>query len=178
MSSTLVRSKFIAQKGFTLIEVVISIVVFAISLSVISTMIIPAEEQSIDQIQQIEAAELGQGLLNEILAMAYDHNSDMSGGTNRCDEAGMLACSNTMGPDGSETRGQYNDVDDYNGYTDKVTPTGTSLYRGYNDFLIAVTVGYDGASIGLNNRLAKRITIVITTPLGTDITFSSYKTNY
>jgi len=173
------------QLGFTLIEIIIGIVVLAISLSIITTLIVPAEQQSADQIHQIKAAELGQGMLDEILGRAFDENSDHAGSVWRCDETTpvvRLACSAaaTFGvPDaGESTRDTFDDVDDYNGFNSKVNSTNQNLDKGYNSFQIAVSVVYDGVALGLANRLAKRVTVTITTPLGTAIEFTGYKSNF
>jgi len=173
------------QSGFTLIEVIVGIVVFSISIALVMNLIVPAEQQSADQGQQIKAAELGQGMLDEILGRAFDHNSDMVGSIWRCDETGRSDCTDLLGPEaGENTRAVFNDVDDYNGFTLKVDSTDNPLDDGYNSFEIAVNVIYDGNTLGLNdptvdnNRLAKRITVTVITPLKTAVTFAGYKSNF
>jgi MSHA pilin protein MshD len=170
----------IRQQGFTLIEVIIGIVALSISLSIVATLLVPTEEQSAGQIHQIQAAELAQGLLDEISSRAFDQNSDMAGGVNRCNETGFVPCSAILGPESGElSRQDYNDVDDYHGYMLKETATGDGLAKGYTNFALGVTVVYDGLALGLaDNQLAKRISVTVTTPLGTAITFSRYKANY
>lgn len=175
--------------GFTLIEVIIGIVVFAISLSIIIQLILPTERNSADQIHQIKAAQLGQALLDDIMSRSFDENSDRAGGAIRCDSAGNIACSNILGPDAGENRrSQYDDVDDFNGYTAAIDSIDTGLARGYNSFNILVNVvllndselvdelNLTNALAG--NQLAKRITVTVTTPLGTAIAFTAYKTNF
>lgn len=170
------------QQGFTLIEIIIGIVVLSISMAIILTLIVPAEQHSADQIHQIKAAELGQSMLNEIIGHAFDNNSDMAGSVWRCNETGKPACTaaTALGPEAGEiNRSLFNDVDDYNGFTVHVNAANESLDRGYDTFKIAVVVSYDGLMLGLaNNNLAKRITVTITTPLGTDIAFTGYKSNF
>lgn len=172
------------QKGFTLIEVIIGIVALSLSLAIVTSFIAPTEQKSADQIHQVKAAELAQSLMNEIMAKAFDNNSDMAGGRDRCDEAGYANCTTSLGSEGSESRSTFNDVDDYDGYTAKINSTEGSLDSGYSSFDILVNVSYDSADIlGLgtspqNTALAKLIQITVTTPLGTDITFASYKTNF
>lgn len=184
------------QSGFTLIEIIIGIVVFSISLALVINLIVPAEQQSADQVHQIKAAELGQGMLDEILGRAFDNNSDMVGSIWRCDEVGIIGkpdrdrCTDDSGSEGLEgvIRSRFNDVDDYDGFEWKVGSTDNALHSGYDSFTIAVVVIYDGDTLGLtghpsldiddNNRLAKRITVTVTTPLGTAITFAGYKSNF
>jgi MSHA pilin protein MshD len=169
------------HKGFTLIEIIIGIVMLSISLTIVANLIAPTEEQSADNLLQIKAAELGQSLLKDISSRAFDDNSDMAGGRFRCDEAGQLACTNVLGREGAEaanTRDDYNDVDDFNGYQiadDLLNP----LDNSYNNFTVEVEVRYAGIELGLaNNNLAKRITVTVTTPLGTAIEFATHKANF
>lgn len=172
------------SRGFTLVEIIIGIVVLSISLSIISTLIVPADEKSADQILQVKAAELGQSLLNDISSRAFDQNSDMAGGLVRCGEPGdgsnPCTLAGSFGPDTGETnRGLFNDVDDFNGYSQHVNANNISLDEGYSNFIIDVSVTYDGASLGFaSNEAAKRITVSVTTPLGTKIQFATHKANF
>ncbi len=180
-------SNYLRPKGFTLVEIIVAIVALAISMSVIFSLMVPAEKQSADQLHQIKAAELGQGLLDEILGRAYDDNSDMAGSHWRCDEIGRPACTAETAfgaePDeytsGQADRNLFDDVDDYHGFTTHVNSTNTSLDSGYSSFGISVEVTYKGLELNLtNNRLAKRIVVTITTPLGSEIRFTAYKSNF
>jgi len=169
------------QKGFTLIEVIIGIVMLSISMSVIIALIVPTEEHSADQIHQIKASELGQSLLEEILGRAFDQQSDMAGSHWRCNETGRAVCTTqaNFGPEAGEiSRSLYNDVDDYNGFSQLIGATDANLDAGYNNFKIYVSVVYDGTSVGLVNNQAKRVTVTITTPLQTDISFTGFKANF
>ena len=182
-----------SQRGFTLLEIIIGIVALSISLAVVSSFIAPAEQQSADQIHQIKAAELGQGMLDEILGRAFDENSDMVGSHWRCGEIGQDKCTATgagtgnLGADADEIGGVppkplrylFDDVDDYNGFSESVNSTNISLGESFNSFQINVSVAYAGSELGLsNNNLAKRITVTVTTPLGTAINFTGYKANF
>lgn len=170
------------QHGFTLIELIVGIVVLTISLSIVSTLIAPAEEKSVDNVLQIKASVLAQSLMNDITSRAFDDNSDMSGGLVRCDETGALPCTTTLGPEPDEDpndRNTFDDVDDFNGFSDYVNATDNPIDGGYSQFTILITVTYAGTELGLtNNTLAKRITVTVTTPLGTAIEFTSHKANF
>lgn len=188
MSLTTSPNKLLAyqvkiQQGFTLIELIIGIVVLSVSLSIVSTLIVPAEEKSADNILQIKASELAQSLMTDILSRAFDDNSDMSGGRIRCGEPAANACtlSSELGPETGEAgnRNLFDDVDDFHGYNELINASNDTLDGGYNQFTVNVTVIYAGDDLGLaNNLLAKRITVTVTTPLGTAIAFTSYKANF
>ena len=168
--------------GFTLIEIIIAIVVLSISLSIVSTLIVPAEQKSADQIHQVKAAELAQSLLNDISSRAFDHKSDMTGGRNRCDEPDDVTkpCTTSLGPETGETsREDYNDVDDFHEYASNDDALDNSLGESYSSFKIYVDVQYAGLELRLaDNKLAKRITVTVTTPLGTEIKFATHKANF
>jgi len=172
------------SRGFTLIEIIIGIVVLSISLSVISTLIGPAEQKSADQILQVKAAELGQSFLNDISARAFDENSDMAGGLVRCGEPndGSNDCTTqaNFGPEAGENdRGLFNDVDDFDNYSELINANDVGLHSSYDSFTVDVQVIYDGTSLGLaSNFDAKRITVTVTTPLGTAIEFATHKANF
>lgn len=182
--------------GFTLVEVIIGIVVLSIALTIISSLIVPTEEKSADNILQIKAAELGQSLLNDISSRAFDHNSDMAGGRVRCGEL-SVTCTNDADLGYESAAGEvendsstYNDVDDFNGYNVNENAIGLGLDSSYSSFIVEVEVIYAGADLGLaslvecqtpiqsNCKLAKRITVSITTPLGTEMKFATHKTNF
>lgn len=168
-------------QGFTLIEVIIGIVTLSIAFAVIINLLIPATKQSAGQIQQIRASELGQSLMNEIVAKAFDENSDMAGGAVRCGES-TTTCSTVMGSEG-ETRSQYDDVDDYNGLTLVQNSLAENLGTLYQGFKVAISVcndsNYNGVCDGSdNNKTAKLITISITDPIDNTITFSTYRANF
>lgn len=181
------------QSGFTLIEVIVGMVVLSISMVIILSLIIPTEQQSVDQIHQIKASELGQSMLDEILGRAFDNNSDMVGSIWRCNETvpitqAFCTAENLFGPedgnngrvnDGEDNRNLFDDVDDYHEYSELTNSTNDELDGGYDSFQVSVFVEYDGDALNLaNNTLAKRIEVTITTPLGTAIEFSGYKSNF
>lgn len=175
---------FHKNQGFTLVEVIVGIVMLAISLAIISTLIAPTEQQSADNILQIKAAELGQSVLDDITSRAFDHNSDMSGGRVRCGEPSLAInpCTTSLGPETGESRREhFNDVDDFHGYSWETDAEGNDLHSSYGSFEVSVAVAYAGSELGLgtaNNGLAKRITVTVITPLNTPIAFSTYKTNF
>jgi len=186
------------HKGFTLIELIVGIVVLAISFSVLTTLIYPISKQSADQLHQIKAAELAQSVLNEIQNKAFDDKSDMAGGRLRCGETAALPCtlSSLLGPeDGKDgrpdkkeyTRDLFNDVDDYNGLNYSAGEIENSqgqllaLYTGYSmNIRVCNDANYDG-SCPVNTAAistAKLITVTITTPTDFSMHFSTYRANF
>ena len=176
--------------GFSLIEIVIGIVVLSVSLAVISTLFAPATRQSGELVQQIKAAELAQSIMNEVMGRAFDDNSDMVGGEIRCGEnATTCTPAEDLGSEALESRATYDDVDDYDGTNllgnQILTSLGVTVGdKEYLNYRVVIDVCYDGNYDGNCNTAAgaiegaKKISIIVTTPLGEPITFTSYKANF
>jgi len=179
------------QAGFTLIEIIVGIVVLSITYAILNSLIYPLASQSAAQVHQIRAAELGQSMVNEILGKAFDENSDMSGGEERCGEISADPCTSSDDldeVDGTETRDDYNDVDDYNAinFTDDeiLNSQGNSISDVYVGFSMNVTVIYDSDYSGEyengidDEKTAKLITITVRSPQDDDYIFSVYRVNF
>jgi MSHA pilin protein MshD len=172
------------QRGFTLIETIVGIIVLSIVFSIFTSFIYPLSNQSAEQVHQIRAAELGQSMINEILGRAFDENSDKSGGVKRCGEAGYTLCSTDIGPEPGENRPSFDDVDDYdtNGVKIKAkNALGESIEDEYIGYNVRIKVihdsNYDGFSDS-NYSTAKLITVTIFTPQDFGFVFSVYKANF
>ncbi|XOV79574.1 MAG: prepilin-type N-terminal cleavage/methylation domain-containing protein [Aestuariibacter sp.] len=126
------------HNGYTLIELVVGIITFSIVLTIVTDLLAPQANRSIDPIYQVRATELAQSLFNEMSGKLFDENADRSGGRIRCNEdldGDGLATNTAIGervctvpillgpedglggrPNGNENdREVYDDVDDYHG---------------------------------------------------------------
>ncbi|MGD8925555.1 MAG: prepilin-type N-terminal cleavage/methylation domain-containing protein [Thioalkalispiraceae bacterium] len=168
------------QEGFSLIEMVVVIVVLAVALTGVTVAINETVKQSPKPLVQTRAMELAQTYLDEILTKRFDEQSGQ-GGQPRCDSTDNAAqpCSTTMGNEEGNNRQLFDDVDDYNNLSNQppVTASGTVL-NNYDSYRVQVSVAYAGGDLGLGNRNAKRITVTITTPLGTSIPVTAYRVNF
>lgn len=176
----------VKQAGFSLIEIIVGIVVGAIALTLLSTLFFNNAGRSVEPMLQIRAVEFAQSLMDEILSKAFDQQTPI-GGLPAC----VTACSSAvnLGPDGSEVRANYNDVDDYNFYCDPVNPVTVSnalgaTPDGFDNFRMSVCVVYDGDydNVPDSNISAKRITVSIFPPSGaglaSPITLVAYRGNF
>lgn len=179
-----------SQRGFTLIELIIGIVIFSIAMTMLTSLIYPQVQRSIDPIYQVRATELANTLINEIQAKPYDENSKPWLGLGRCDEVGHDDCTpaENLGPETepqTETRDLFDDVDDYHDLTiaAKHLFSGDAYQDLYKNFKLSVTVFYDGDFDGIKDvdptsRGAKLVNVVVTTPNGDEIKFATYRSNY
>jgi MSHA pilin protein MshD len=183
------------QRGFTLIELVVGIVIFAIAMVLVVSFLQPQVAKGIDPIWQVRASSLGQSLSNEILAKAFDNNSNQVGGFSRCGEGIDCTESGSLGPEAGENRSSFNDVDDYDGLNvsgaDILNSLGLTTdvnsINIYEGFSAEVNVFYDQNLDGLDDDNAgsgtltankKLVVVTITTPGGERITMTSVKGNF
>lgn len=112
------------QKGISLIELVIFIVILSVALTGITLIYLNTIRYSADPMVRIRSIELAQSTLEEILLKSYDHNTPAGGGcvqfaaNSNCPVGAPpnpTAATETvgLGNDAGETRATYNDVDDY-----------------------------------------------------------------
>ncbi len=161
------------QKGFTLVELILGMVVFAIALTIVTSLIAPQAKQSAEPLIQLKAAKLAQATMNEILAKSYDENSDRSPPFLRCDEK-PSGCSNTLGPE-EGSRDLYDDVDDYHNLV--ISDVGGE-YPGFSlSINVAVDGDYDQTTTDAQH-IAKRIDVVVNTPIGERYAFQAYRGNF
>ena len=186
--------------GFTLLELVAGIALFAVVLLLITGAFLPMVNKQAQPIYQIRAAELAQSMLQEALARSYDENADRSGQTvagkyqycgsidtaNNATESSSGNCSATLGADSGETYSSFDDVDDFNLYCHspitgsafaQLQGLDTSLYENYS-IKVCVENAPDLLGLATRNDVAKKVTVTVTTPAGEAIAFTSYRSNY
>ncbi|TNC82389.1 MAG: MSHA biogenesis protein MshD [Oleiphilus sp.] len=163
------------QRGVTLVELIISIVIIAIAMTAVLNAFSLSVSKSADPLWRNKSLKLAQLYLDEILAKNYDHATPL-GGT---PPVSSPACG-SLGSETGETRATYNDVDDYNGISDNppVSLIG-ALDATYAPYTVAVTVTCDGSRVGASgNNHAKKIMVTISPPAQAPVVFSAYKGNY
>jgi len=182
-----------ASRGVTLIELVIAIVLIGIATIGITTSLFPLSRQSAELVLASRAAELGHAVMDEIISRKFDHNSGELGGLPVCIsedrtlETGELSCTSpgalqAEGEDGETQRGQYNDVDDFNGLRGAVGDAlGVDLAGQYPNYAVSIDVYYDAnldgtADATMGDR--KRIDVEVTDPQGNQYDFAVYRGNF
>lgn len=136
------------QRGLTLIELVAVIAIMAIALIGVTQTISVVTRQSADTLLETRAVALAQSYLEEILGKRFDENSAPRG-IPPCSES-YNACTDesAFGPDGSEVRNLFDDVDDYHnlaegdGEADPLLDSEGNIRAGYENFRVQVSVRY------------------------------------
>jgi len=196
-NSTPSDSKARNQRGFTLIEIVVGIVVLAVALTIVSGAFLPQASKTTTQMYQIKATALGKRIMDQVLIRYYDDASTSSGGFIRCGETVLTSvpfpCSSDLGIE--KDRGEvssapdsFNDVDDYNVYCHDQTgydPSAalgyfTDKYPGYG-LQICVSFAADkfDPTLGTGDiDVAKRIQVTVFMPDDDSIQLTAFKGNY
>ena len=182
------------DRGFTLIELIVGIVLLAVALTGILGLLINQAPQAVDPVQQVRAAQLAQRLAGEMLQKSFDEQSDHNGGRYRCGETvtgvTIPACSSSYGSDGEPAPYAYNDVDDFdtagnwvdaNRFTQTAAGISGEEYRNYQ---VKITVSGVDFSDGTFNSctapcsVGKHIDLQVKLPDKSLLDFSFYRGNY
>lgn len=181
------------SRGFTLIEIIVGLVAISASFIILTLIIFPQAQRSAEPVLQTRAAALGKALLDEVSGRAFDENSDRVGGLIRCGEAGTNCTAPAdLGPEGTETRPNFNDVDDYHGLVSCESPgvpagcsnledaLGNEIAEIYRNFRYSIEVCYSDSTGACQAAVTpyKLIQVSVTTPLGQEFVFSSIRGNF
>ncbi len=168
------------QRGFTLIELIIFIVVVSAGLAGILSVMNTVVKSSADPMVRKQSIAIAESLLEEILLKEWKDPIDGINGSTICTLATAMA----------NNRGPWNDVCDYNGYTSTgildLLGNPVAGLENYNISPVAVVTPGDGTAAATayatdNPAMygigAKRITVSVTGPQGT-ISLTGYRANY
>ncbi len=101
------------------------LVLFSAMVLNINNVITSSKEQTNNSEFLAVATETGQNLLNKISSKAFDQNTI----SNPAYKPGLFTPANSLGPESGETPATYNDVDDYNGYTETDTVPRAGIFN-------------------------------------------------
>ena len=147
-------------RGFTLVEVVITILVISIVAVVLTSAQAIVNQRSSDPMISCQAIAVAESYLEEILAKDYlDPNAG------------------TVCPAAPGSRALYDNVCDYDGLSGAIEDQlGNSL--GLTDYTAAVSVAPSGNLNGVNSANVVLVTVTVTDPLGHTTKLSGYRANY
>ncbi|MEL3925153.1 prepilin-type N-terminal cleavage/methylation domain-containing protein [Aeromonas enteropelogenes] len=182
------------ERGFTLIELIVGIVLLAVALTGILGLLINQAPRAVDPVQQVRSAQLAQRLAGEILQKSFDEQSDHNGGRYRCGETvtgvTIPACSTSYGPDGEPAPYAYNDVDDFdtagnwvdaNRFTQTSAGVSGDEYPNYQVKIAVSGVDFSDGSFQSCSEpcsVGKRIELQVRLPDRSVLDFSLYRGNY
>jgi|TARA_B110001454_G_scaffold29420_1_gene28761 MSHA pilin protein MshD len=155
-------------KGFSLIELVITIVVIGIALTALSSSLFSGVGRNADPLWQSKATQLSQAYLDEILAMRYQEDSPLGGG--------LVGTCSISGEDAGESRlaRNYDDVDDYHNLVENPSFLDTTAASNYSGYTVSIEVQCIGPTNAAANN-SKLIAITITSPTNQNLVFSVFR---
>ena len=177
------------NKGFTLIELIVAIVIIGIGVAAFATLMNATTVNSIDPLQRQQANAIARAYLEEISLksfcdpdLANDCPANCSGG-NTCTDT--VNCTEDTG--GVETRATFDDVCDFDQpeivnavVTDQIGNPITALnnYRVTVDIIDDAGADLNDLDATLSQSLRIDVTVTHTNNPDIDVTLSGYKANF
>lgn len=165
------------KKGFTLIETVMIIVLVAIAIPALLIILGQETKQSVDAELQISATNIGQAMMEEIRSKCWDEFKTTGANCSGTGSPGALGPNGETRTACTGTPSTYDDIDDYNGYSETCTWGGVS-------YTTNVQVCYVPSG-NLNDISAcntttdyKRIRVTVTNPNLGSVELVTVVTNY
>jgi MSHA pilin protein MshD len=142
------------NRGFTLVELIISMVVVSIALGGVLMVMNYTVRHSADPMLQHQALAIAESYLEEVLLQSFNDPD---------------------GP-GGETRAFFDDVGDYNGLTNVgARDQAGNAILGLEAYTVVVNVVGNST---INGITGMRVTVTVTDPAGNDLSLSGFKTDY
>lgn len=178
------------QKGFSLVEVVITIVIIGIALIAAISGWGNIARHSGDVMWQTKVAYLGQAYLEDILSRRFDESSPLGGGLcTSCAVPSLVggelqfpADPSPVNPSVDESRDEFDDVDDFDGLEEEAIQVFVDFVgevKAYKGYMIEVQVSYEDSFLG--SEYVKRVEVTVKPPANTGqspVVFSALKGNY
>lgn len=145
------------NKGMTLVELVVAMVVISIALAGVLLVINYTTLHSADPVLRHQAIAIAEAYMEEIALKNYaDPDSD-----------------------GEGSRDLYDDVDDYNGLTDNgAHDQNGNAISGLENYTINVTVQSDNFGPATDEVTGLKIEVMVTDPAGESFALTGYRADY
>jgi len=164
------------QHGLSLVELIMFIVIVSVAIVGVLAVLDVTAKSSADPMVRKQALAIAEAMLEEVLSKDYQNDADDPDGlgnaspTYGCTPATTPACRANTRAD----RGNYNDVDDYQGWDQAAAYALDGMPAPVvGSYAVAVAVA-DAPLAGVNG---KQVTVSVATR-GETITLSGFKANY
>lgn len=170
------------QRGFTLIELIIFIVVVSAALAGVLTVFIQATRGSADPQLRRQALAIAESLLEEVQLMPFTYCDPDDPVTETATSTASCTVAETLGPEAGESRTgspQFDNVNDYNGYTmaSGISSITGTLIPGLGAYSASVSVQAAAlGSVPASNAL--RITVTVNGPAGTQVRLEGWRARF
>lgn len=172
------------QRGLSLIELVIFMVVVSAALAGVLRIFIQATSASADPMLRRQALAIAESLMEEVQLMPFTFcDPDDANVDTATSSAGCASSVEALGPEAGENRfatPQFDNVNDYNGYTMSgivdITNTAVAGLSGYSASVAVAPAALNTITAGSGDAL--RITVSVNAPGGINITLDGYRSRH
>lgn len=175
-----------SQRGMTMVELVVFIVIISIGLAGILSVLNFATRNSVNPMILKQQVAIAESLLEEIESKSFtycdpdDANVTTASSSSDCTTAQGLSA--TSGESRYSQTAPYDNVGDYNGFsmTGIRSPTDSSTtISGLDSYSASVEITQVGTTLGLaDNTAALRIDVTVTAPTQNSVTITGYRYRY
>ncbi len=138
------------QTGFTLIEIIVTIVIIGLTVSTFMFLVSDTVSRSADPLFQTQSSAIAHSYLEEVMSKSY-----------------------APGP-GTGSRALYDDVLDYNGLTDVgARDINDNPIPGLSRYTISITV----SDVSISGQAMREIAVTVTDPGNNTFTMNAYRGN-
>lgn len=150
-----------ATGGFTLIELVVTIVILGVGVAALASLMSQAMVRGSDAVVHTRLVAVGTAYLEEILGKSYAEGGATSVCNIQHEEADRMV---------------YDDADDYDGLNEKPPRTQiSSAINQYSGIRVRVSVTCAGTELGLAGSRLKRIAVTVRDDSGAIQVFAAYR---
>ena len=174
-----------AERGLSLIELVIFMVVLSAALAGVLQVFVQATVNSADPAVRRQALAVAQALLEEVQLMPFTFcDSDDANVETASSTAGCVGGADAIGPEPGEARfatPQFDHVNDYHGYTlsGGIVDLTNAPVPGLAAYSASVSVAAAAlGDIGAASGDALRITVTVTGPGGVSLALNGYRSRH
>ena len=171
------------QRGFTLIELIVFIVIVSVALAGVLAVLNQSTAHSADPQLRRQALAIAESLLEEVQLMPFTYCDPDDPGVDTATNAAGCAIPEAIGPEAGETRTgapQFDNVNDYHGFT---------MAAGISDITGAAVAGLGSYSASITVQAAAlgsipaagdalRITVTVNGPGNTQVKLEGWRTRY
>ena len=172
-------------RGFTLLELVITIVILGLGVAAFARLMNASTVASVDPMVRQQAHAVAQSYLEEVMLNPFCDPNLSTDCAATCTAANICStCGGSASPAPAESRPGYDDVCDYNGLSDTgVRNQFGAVIAALSGYNVTVTVDDSGVTLpGMSsaNGQVVRVDVNVThaTNPNVDVTLSAYRTNY
>lgn len=164
------------QRGFTLIELIVFIVIVSAALAGVLTILNQTTRSSADPMIRKQALAVAEALLEEVMAKPFTWcDPDDAQAATAMSAVGCAA--EVFGPEAGEVRDTFDNVNDYNGLppTD-VNITGVGVRAPYTAAVAVAATALNGITVASANALL--VTVTVIAPNGEAVQLQGIRTRH